>query len=76
MHLDWQDPTEQKAFETTLFEKTMKSNNEITLIDRRVVVYYNNINVFFYLVGLNEENELILANALNTFCDAISQLLK
>lgn len=73
---EWSDQTDQKAFEKILFEKTKKSNTEIILIDHHVIVYHNNIDVFFYLIGSYEENELILSNALTTFCDVMNQLLK
>jgi exonuclease VII small subunit len=73
---NWPTLKDQKAFEKALFEKTKKANGEITLIEDSVVVYRNNLDVFFYIVGSMEENELILANALNNFCDAMNQLLK
>jgi hypothetical protein len=73
---EWRDPDEQKAFEKTLFEKTKKSTSEIALVDRHVVVYNAMNDVCLYLVGATEENELILSNALTTFCEALIQLLK
>jgi hypothetical protein len=46
------------------------------LLDRYVVVYRNNIDVFFYLVGSVDENELMIASVLNAFYDAVSIVLK
>ncbi|RHZ82186.1 hypothetical protein Glove_113g49 [Diversispora epigaea] len=67
---------EQKQFEKGLFEKTRRANGEIILYDNHVVLYRNNIDVFFYVVGSAEENELLLNNILNAFYDAVSNLLR
>ncbi|KAI3656276.1 hypothetical protein MP638_000222 [Amoeboaphelidium occidentale] len=67
---------EQKAFEKSLFEKSKKTSNEIMLLDGLVAVYRNNVDVFFYLIGSVDENELVLSHALNSFYDAVSIILK
>ncbi|CAG8542307.1 106_t:CDS:2 [Funneliformis caledonium] len=67
---------EQKVFEKGLFEKTRRANGEIILYDNQVVLYRNSIDVFFYVVGSSEENELILNNILNAFYDSVSSLLR
>ncbi|KAG9284486.1 hypothetical protein G9A89_014090 [Geosiphon pyriformis] len=67
---------EQKSFEKGLFDKTRRTNGEIILYDNNVVLYRSNIDVFFYLVGSAEENELLLSNILNAFYDAVSSLLR
>ncbi|RIA86716.1 clathrin adaptor complex small chain-domain-containing protein [Glomus cerebriforme] len=67
---------EQKVFEKGLFEKTRRANGEIILYDNQVVLYRNSIDVFFYVVGSAEENELILSSILSAFYDSISSLLR
>lgn len=49
---------------------------EVILYDNQVVLYRSNIDVFFYVVGSMEENELILLSMLNAFYDAVSTLLR
>ncbi|KAI8086551.1 Longin-like domain-containing protein [Halteromyces radiatus] len=67
---------EQKAFEKGLFDKTRLSQGEIILYDNQVVLYRSNIDIYFYVVGTAEENELILLSMFNTFYDAVSSLLR
>ncbi|RIB05631.1 Longin-like domain-containing protein [Gigaspora rosea] len=69
-------PKEQKVFEKGLFDKTRRANGEIILYDNHVVLYRSNIDVFFYVVGSVEENELLLSTILNAFYDAVSSLLR
>jgi hypothetical protein len=57
---------------STLFPKL----GEIILYDNQVVLYRVSIDVYFYVVGSPEENELILLSMLNTFHDAVSSLLR
>ena len=49
---------------------------EIILYDNQVVLYRNSIDVFFYVVGSVEENELILSSILNAFYDSVASLLR
>ena len=49
---------------------------EIMMMDGYVVVYRNNVDVFFYVVGSAEENELLLGGVLNAFYDAVQTILK
>jgi len=67
---------EQKAFEKNLFNKTHRANAEIIMLDGFTCVYRSNVDLFFYVVGSAQENELILHSVLNCFYDAISHLLK
>jgi len=67
---------DQKAFEKTVFDKTKRSNSEITLYDGHVICYRSVSDVMFYVVGVPDENELTLSAALNAFVDAILTLLK
>ena len=46
------------------------------MYDGQVVCYRNVADVIVVLVGLADENELLLASALNAYVDAISSLLR
>jgi len=67
---------EQKAFEKNLFNKTHRANAEIIMFEGMTCVYRSNVDLFFYVVGSSQENELILVSVLNCLYDAISQMLK
>lgn len=49
---------------------------EIILFDNQVVLYRFHEDVFFYIVGMAEENEAMLLVILNAFSDAVSMLLR
>jgi hypothetical protein len=67
---------EQREFEKSLFNKTHKANAEIIMLDGLTVVYRSNIDLFFYVVGSTNENEIMLVSLLNCFYDSLSQLLR
>uniref|UniRef100_A0A0M3I2Q7 Coatomer subunit zeta n=1 Tax=Ascaris lumbricoides TaxID=6252 RepID=A0A0M3I2Q7_ASCLU len=67
---------EQRAFEKSLFQKTNKANAEIIMLDGLICVYRSNVDLFFYVMGGNNENELILVAALNCLYDSISLVLR
>ncbi|CEP16445.1 hypothetical protein [Parasitella parasitica] len=67
---------QQKQFEKGLFDKTKRAQGEVILYDNQVILYRSNIDIFFYVVGSMEENELILLSMLNAFYDAVSTLLR
>ncbi|KAJ2784173.1 Golgi-to-ER vesicle coat component [Coemansia javaensis] len=67
---------EQKKFESELFSKTRKSSSEIILLDGQTVLFKYVNDVYFYLVGNPEENELLLSTVLSSVVEAISILLK
>uniref|UniRef100_A0A915CK64 Coatomer subunit zeta n=1 Tax=Parascaris univalens TaxID=6257 RepID=A0A915CK64_PARUN len=67
---------EQRAFEKSLFQKTNKANAEIIMLDGLICVYRSNVDLFFYVMGGNSENELILVAALNCLYDSISLVLR
>ncbi|XP_074653751.1 coatomer subunit zeta-1-like [Tubulanus polymorphus] len=67
---------EQKAFESNLFNKTHRANAEIIMLEGLTCVYRSNVDLFFYVIGSANENELILVSVLNAFYDAISQMLR
>ncbi|KAJ2596911.1 Golgi-to-ER vesicle coat component [Coemansia sp. RSA 1722] len=67
---------EQKKFESDLFTKTKKTNSQVVLYDGQTVVFTSSSDVYIYLVGDPEENELLLLAALQGFYDAVCQLVK
>ncbi|KAJ1946337.1 Golgi-to-ER vesicle coat component [Kickxella alabastrina] len=67
---------EQKKFESELFAKTRKTNAQVVLYDGQTVLFINSNDVYFYLVGDPEENELLLLSALQGFYDGVCQLVK
>lgn len=56
---------EQKAFEKNLFNKTHKADSEIIMLDGMVCVYRSNVDLFFYVLGSSNENEV---STLRLFC--------
>ncbi len=69
-------PKEQKAFEKNLFNKTHRANAEIIMLDGLTCVYRSNVDLFFYVMGSCQENELILVSVLNCLYEAVSQILR
>lgn len=67
---------EQKQYEKNLFNKTHRANAEIIMLDGLTVVYKSNVDLFFYVMGGKQENELILLSVLNCLFDTISLILK
>ncbi|KAK6182895.1 hypothetical protein SNE40_010477 [Patella caerulea] len=67
---------EQKVFEKNLFNKTHRANAEIIMFEGLTCVYKSNVDLFFYVIGSTQENELILASVLNALYDAVSQILR
>ncbi|KAJ1647152.1 Golgi-to-ER vesicle coat component [Coemansia asiatica] len=67
---------EQRKFESTLFAKTKKTNSQVVLYDGQTVLFTSSTDVYIYLVGDPEENELLLLSALQGFYDAVCQLVK
>ncbi|KAL5483098.1 RET3 [Sanghuangporus weigelae] len=67
---------EQKAFEKGLWEKTKKAGGDVILYDGRLAVYKHSPDLVFYIIGNADENELMLALALNSFYDALGALLR
>jgi hypothetical protein len=52
---------EQKEFEKNLFSKTAKQNGEIIMLENLTIVYKNNLDVFYYVVGSTSKNTIFLA---------------
>lgn len=70
------DAKAQREFEKSLFKRTYKTNNEIMMIDQMTCVYRSNVDLHFYVVGLNTENEIVLLTVLNCVVETLSQLLR
>ena len=70
----------QSEFERSLFSKTSRtqarSEAEIILFNKNVVVYRFATDVYFYVTGSSAENELILASVLNCLVDSLTTLLR
>uniref|UniRef100_A0AAV2KH83 Coatomer subunit zeta n=1 Tax=Knipowitschia caucasica TaxID=637954 RepID=A0AAV2KH83_KNICA len=67
---------EQKNFEKNVFNKTHKADNEIAFLEGLTIVYKSSIDLFFFVVGSAQENELMLMSVLNCLFDSISQILR
>ncbi|OXA55566.1 coatomer subunit zeta-1 [Folsomia candida] len=67
---------EQKTFEKNLFQKTHRANSEVIMLDGLTVVYKSNVDLFFYVMGSCNDNELILMTVLHCMYDAVSQILR
>nr|XP_061811758.1 coatomer subunit zeta-1-like isoform X2 [Nerophis lumbriciformis] len=67
---------EQRNFEKNIFNKTYKADNEIAFLEGMTIVYKNSIDLFLYVVGSCQENELMLMSVLNCMYDCLSQVLR
>jgi hypothetical protein len=67
---------EQKTFEKNLFSKTHRANSEVILLDGLTCVYKSNVDLFFYVLGSCNDNELILMSVLHCMYDSVSQILR
>ena len=51
--------------------------DEVTMLDNGyVAVYRSNLDLFFYVVGRNGENELMLSSVLDTLFDVLAEILR
>lgn len=67
---------EQRTFEAGLWEKTRRATGEILLYSAHLVLYKASVDVTFFVVGPEGENELMLQGVLSAFYDATSLLLR
>jgi len=67
---------EQQKFEQNLYQKTHKANAEIIMLDGLTCVYRSNVDLYFYVMGMSRENELILVSVLNCLYDSVNAILK
>ena len=49
---------EQKAFEKNMFNKTHRASVEIVMLENTTCVYRSYVDLFFYVIGSNNENEV------------------
>ncbi|CAF0793957.1 unnamed protein product [Adineta steineri] len=67
---------EQKEFEKSLFNKTHKGTGDVILLDNWTIVYRNNVDLLFYVMGSTNENELMLNSVLTCLFDSLSGMLR
>ncbi|KAM6295472.1 coatomer subunit zeta-2 [Aegotheles albertisi] len=67
---------EQAAFERSIFRQTQRAGGEVACLEGLTVVYRNSADLFFYVVGGCEENELMLSAVLACLLDTLSHLLR
>uniref|UniRef100_A0A674IPB5 Coatomer subunit zeta n=1 Tax=Terrapene triunguis TaxID=2587831 RepID=A0A674IPB5_9SAUR len=67
---------EQKTFERSVFDKTHKTDSEIAFLEGLTIVYKSSIDLFFYVVGSSQENELMLVAVLACLFDSLSHMLR
>jgi hypothetical protein len=77
---DWSTNSAKETFEKAVFTKTQKTNArteaEITMLENNIVVYKFVQDLHFFVTGGEDENEVILANVLQGFFDAVGLLLR
>merc|ERR1712008_568720 len=70
----------ETTFEKKLYDKTMRTNAkneaEVIMFDKIVTVYRNSADVWFYVVGSQAENELILVHVLMALLEALNGALR
>jgi len=66
---------QQKLFEQKLFKATCKQDSEIILMDNLTVVYKKNVDLYFYVIGSSNENELVLLHVLNCLYKSVEMVL-
>jgi len=74
------DHAAQTDFEQKLSRKikgtTAKNEADVIILDNTIIVFRAGIDLNFCIFGSAQENELILANVLDGFYDALNQLLR
>ncbi|KAH9259472.1 hypothetical protein BASA81_002515 [Batrachochytrium salamandrivorans] len=70
-------PDKQLAFEKKLFSKSVASNEvDVLMLEGSLAVYYMGTDVFFYVVGGVQENEIILQIVLDAFTQTLKSVLR
>ncbi|XP_051905765.1 coatomer subunit zeta-2 isoform X1 [Hippocampus zosterae] len=67
---------DQRNFEKNIFNKTHKADNEIAFLEGMTIVYKSSIDLFLYVVGSCQENELMLMSVLNCLYECLNQILR
>jgi hypothetical protein len=73
---DFPTVKEQLAFEKNLFGKTHRVNSEIIMFDNIIAVYRSMADIYTYVFGGADENELILSSVLSALFETLSHLLR
>ncbi|XP_030077323.1 coatomer subunit zeta-2 isoform X6 [Microcaecilia unicolor] len=69
-------PKEQRCFEKSIFNKTHRADGEIAFLEGMTIVYKSSIDLFFYVVGSSQENELMLVSVLTCLFESLSHMLR
>ncbi|XP_063815693.1 coatomer subunit zeta-2 isoform X1 [Pseudophryne corroboree] len=67
---------EQKEFERRIFYKTQRSECEVILVDGVTVLCRRLSDVTCYIIGVPDENELLLLSALTCICESLCHMLR
>ena len=59
-----------------LLQKTHKANAEIIMLDGLTCLYKSSVDLFFYVVGSGQENELLLMAVLDCLFTTVSGILR
>ena len=57
-------------------QKTHKANAEIIMLDGLTCLYKSSVDLFFYVVGSGQENELLLMAVLDCLFTTVSGILR
>ena len=68
-------PKDQETFEASLFQKTARQHSEVVTFDGYTAVYKTRSDITYYVVGSEDENELILLTVLSSLRDTLDILL-
>ncbi|KAM6174293.1 coatomer subunit zeta-2 [Erethizon dorsatum] len=67
---------EQMIFEKNVFNKTSQTESEIAFLGGMTIVYKSSVDLFLYVVGSSQENELMLVSVLTCLFESLSQILR
>ncbi|XP_004859638.1 coatomer subunit zeta-2 isoform X5 [Heterocephalus glaber] len=67
---------EQVIFEKNVFNKTSRTDSEIAFLGGMTIVYKSSMDLFLYVVGSSQENELILMSVLICLFESLSHILR
>lgn len=66
---------QQRQFEASILQKTHKQDNEILLLQDKIVIYKEFVDMTMCLVGNVQENEILLNNVFNTWKNSMDLIL-
>ncbi|XP_075299653.1 coatomer subunit zeta-2 isoform X2 [Opisthocomus hoazin] len=67
---------ERAAFERSIFSESQRGGGGIASLGGLTIVYSSSVDLFFYVVGGCQENELMLSAVLACLLDALGHLLR